>query len=64
MDLNRFYFDYQLSLIKADEAATCDLRQGHQVEAARIAGCIGLWQARLGAAAANAWIARAWGQPA
>jgi len=64
VDLNRLYFDYQLSLIKADEAATADLRQGHEVEAARIAERIGQKQTRLGAAAACAWIARAWEQPA
>jgi hypothetical protein len=64
VDLNRLYFDYQLSLIRAQEAATSELRQGHESEAARIAGCIGNRQTRLGAAAACAWMARAWEQPA
>ena len=64
VDLNRLYFDYQLSLIKAQEAATVAVRQGHETEAARIAGCIGHRQAKLGAAAPCAWMARAWEQPA
>ena len=63
MDLNRLYFDYQLLLIKANEAATPDLRHGHESEAARIAGCIGHKQTKLGAAAACACVARAWGPP-
>ena len=64
MDLNRLYFNYQLSLIKAQEAATSEARRGHESEAARIAGRIGHRQAKLGAAAACAWMARAWEQPA
>ena len=59
MDINRLYFDHQLSLIKVMEAATPDLRHGHESEAARIAGCIGHKQTKLGAAAACAWMARA-----
>jgi len=59
VDLNRLYFDYQLSLLNATAAATPDLRHGHEIEAARIAGCIGHKQTKLGAAAACAWIARA-----
>ena len=64
MDLNRLYFDHQVSLIRAEEAATVASREGFESEAARIAGRIGHKQARLGAAAACAWIARAWEQPA
>jgi hypothetical protein len=55
LDLNRLYFDHQLSLIRAREAATADLRRDHESEAALIAGRIGDKQRRLGAAAAGAW---------
>jgi hypothetical protein len=55
VDLNRLYFDHQLALIKADEAATAGTRRRHQGEAARIAACIGDRQRRLGAAAASTW---------
>jgi hypothetical protein len=59
MDLNQFYFDHQVSPVKAEEAARSALRRGHESDASRIAGRIGHKQASLGAAAACAWIARA-----
>jgi len=59
MDLNRLYFDHQVSLIEAEKASTSALRRDHESEAARIAAVIGHKQVNLGAAAACAWIARA-----
>ena len=57
MDLNQLYFDHQITLIRADGAATSAARRGHEAEAALIAGRIGQRQVRLGAAAACAWMA-------
>lgn len=59
MDLNQLYFDHQIQLIRADGAVSDEARAGHELAAARIAGCIGQRQARLGAAAACAWMAHA-----
>ena len=59
MDLNQLYSDHQVRLIQADRATTPEARRGHQIDAAQIAERIGLRQARLGAAAACAWMAHA-----
>ena len=59
MDLNQLYFDHQITLIRADGATTPEARRDHETDAAQIAGRIGLRQARLGAAAACAWMANA-----
>lgn len=59
MDLNRLYFDHQIELIRADGAGTAEGRRDHEFAAAQIAGRIGLRQARLGAAAACAWMTHA-----
>ena len=55
MDLNRLYFDHQLSMIRAARSPTCDLRRDHVLHASHIAGRIGNAQRALGAAAAPAW---------
>ena len=55
MDLNRLYFDHQLSLMRASRSATCDGRRRHVSRALRIAGRIGSAQRTLGAAAAMDW---------
>ena len=62
MDLNQLYFDHQILLIKADGAASPSVRLGHEAAAAMVAERIGQRQVRLGAAAACAWMARAWRQ--
>ena len=59
MDLNQLYFDHQIQLIRADGAVSAETRAGHQTAAAQIADRIGQRQARLGAAAACAWMAHA-----
>lgn len=59
MDLNQLYFDHQIQLIRADGAVTDEARAGHALAAAEIAGRIGQRQARLGAAAACAWMSNA-----
>lgn len=59
MDLNQLYFDHQIQLIRADGAVTSEARRSHEHEAAQIADRIGQRQARLGAAAACAWMAHA-----
>lgn len=55
MDLNQLYFDHQVLLMKAGNAASpgdrCDLRMG----ASHLAGRIGDIQRALGAGAAPAW---------
>ena len=58
MDLNKLYFDHQVSLLKARRAQTPALRHGHQAEAARLAADIWQGQNALGAAAACGWVAR------
>ena len=55
MDLNRLYFDHQLSLMRASGSVTCDGRRRHVSRALRIAGRIGSAQRSLGAAAATGW---------
>jgi hypothetical protein len=55
VDLNRLYFDHQLSMIRAARSPTCDLRRGHTLHASQIAGRIGYAQRALGATAAPAW---------
>ena len=64
MDLNQLYFDHQIQLMQAQGAPTSAVRRGHESAAARIAERIGQRQVRLGAAAACAWMARSWKQPA
>ena len=64
MDLNQLYFDQQISLIKAQDAATPARRRGHEIEAARVSGQILHHQVKLGAAAACAGTARGGEQPA
>jgi len=59
MDFNRLYFDHQLSLIRARNAGTSELRRDHQSNATRIATQIGREQCRLGATAACAWMTSA-----
>lgn len=59
MDLNQLYFDHQILLIQADGATTPEARRAHEIEAARVACSIGQRQAKLGAAAACAWMAHA-----
>jgi hypothetical protein len=59
VDLNKLYFDHQIQLIRADGAANEEARAGYALAAAEIAGRIGQKQARLGAAAACAWMAHA-----
>jgi hypothetical protein len=55
VDLNRLYFDHQLSLMRGSRSATCDEGRRHVSRALRIAGRIGSAQRTLGAAAAVAW---------
>ena len=55
MDLNRLYFDHQLSMIRAARSPTCDSRWVTLSNALQIAGRIGYAQRALGAAAAPAW---------
>nr|WP_166176938.1 hypothetical protein [Altererythrobacter segetis] len=55
MDLNRLYFDHQMSLMRATRSATCDDRRHHASRASRIAGRIGIAQRALGASAATGW---------
>lgn len=55
MDLNRLYFDHQVSLMHAARPATCAMRRDHVLRASRIAGRIGSVQRALGAKAASAW---------
>lgn len=59
MDLNQAYFDHQIHLIRAGDAPTLEVRRDHEIAAARIAGSIGQRQAKLGAAAACAWMGHA-----
>ena len=53
MGLNQLYFDHQILLIKAQQAATPVLRRAHERDAARIAERIQSKQLGLGAAAAR-----------
>jgi hypothetical protein len=63
VDLNRLYFDHQLSLMAASRAATCDTRRRHAARASSIAGEIGSAQRALGAAAAASWEFQARSRP-
>lgn len=58
MDLNQLYHDHQVSLIRAQDSATPQARDGHEAEAGRLAGHIQNLQGKLGAAAACALMAR------
>ena len=64
MDLNQLYFDQQVSLIKAQESVSAELRREHECRAGRIDLRIRDLQATLGAAAACALTARIAGQRA
>ena len=55
MDLNLEYSEHQQALLCAGHAANDDDRLLHLARAAQIAGRIGAFQQRLGAAAACAW---------
>ena len=57
MDMNQLYFDYQVSLMRAQSAATARLRRSHEIEAAQMADRIRNRQVKLGAAAACTWLA-------
>jgi len=64
MDLNRKYSDHQKALIKASAASTEQARSANLADAKEIAGQIGGYQARLGAAASCAWSSANMGQQA
>ena len=64
MDLNQLYFDQQISLIRAQESPTSELRHKHESEATRIDDRIRQLQHKLGAAAACALTMRLTGLPA
>lgn len=55
MDLNRLYFDHQLTLMRVARSASCDVRRDHVLRASTIAGRIGSAQRALGARAASTW---------
>jgi hypothetical protein len=55
VDLNRLYFDHQISIMRASRSATFAGRERHAWRASRIAGRIGCAQRALGAAAAPGW---------
>jgi hypothetical protein len=55
VDINRLYFDYQVTLMQADRSETCAVRRDHMLRASRIASRIGSAQRMLGAKAASAW---------
>lgn len=55
MDLNRLYFDHQMLLLRARIAGAGQARQAHETAARRLAGRIGSFQRRSGAAAALGW---------
>ena len=64
MDLNQKYAEHQLAVMLAAAATSPVSRKRHLEEAADIAGQIGDFQSRLGAAASCAWSARGLGSPA
>jgi len=64
VDLNQLYFDQQISLIRAQESPTSELRHKHESEATRIDDRIRQLQHKLGAAAACALTMRLAGQAA
>ena len=55
MDLNKLYFDHQISLMQAARSPTGERRRDHQHSASRIADRIGSLQRDLGATAARGW---------
>jgi hypothetical protein len=55
VDLNRLYFDHQLSLMRASRSRTSDAPCGEALRASRIARRIGCVQRALGAGAAPGW---------
>ena len=64
MDLNKLYFEHQLLQMQADAAPDCSQRKDYKRGAAEVAGRIGRKQDRLGAAAAAAWNAQSYSEPA
>lgn len=56
MDLNRLYFEHQLSLMRANDAATRLARTQHFAAAGVTANRIGNYQLGIGAEAAGSWI--------
>jgi hypothetical protein len=59
VDFNRFYFEHQLLLLKAQHAVSPDRRRSLRIEASAVAGRIGRSQRRLGAGGAPRWQALA-----
>ena len=55
MDLNQKYFEYQKAMIEASAAPDSMLRELYLERAIELAGQIGCFQSKLGAAAACAW---------
>jgi len=55
MDLNRLYFQHQISLIQVSSAEDLATRIGHQAEADGFARTIERFQRGKGAGAAAAW---------
>ena len=58
MDLNRLYFDHQISLMRATGARDCHVREAHMDEAAILAQHIEHFQRTRGAPAAFRWEVR------
>lgn len=58
MDLNRLYFDHQISLMRATSARDRHAREVHLDEAAILAEHIEIFQRRRGAPAAFRWEVR------
>lgn len=56
MDLNRQYFEHQLSLMRANGSATRLARTRHLAAAGVTANKISEHQLGIGAAAANGWV--------
>lgn len=58
MDLNQKYADHQRAMMRASSAPDRQAREDHLDDALDIAGQIGAYQRKLGAAASCAWSAR------
>lgn len=58
MDLNQKYADHQRAVMRASAAPDSLARDNHLSDAFDIAGQIGAYQRKLGAAASCAWSAR------
>lgn len=55
MDLNRKYADHQRAVMRASSSSDENMRRAHLGDASDIAGQIGDYQRKLGAAASCAW---------